>query len=538
MDTADAVVIGSGPNGLVAAILLASAGWDVTVLERAAVPGGAVRSEELTKPGYIHDTFSAFYGLLHSTPVFTDLGLDERVAWANAPTPVAAVLDRDTAAFIERDVESTAKGLALHDPLDGEAWSELAAWWEKIGRRFFAMTLAPVGAVRPTLRFGLAVGPRRLLTTIRDVLGPVDGFSAARFRTDAARALLASGVSHSDMSIEDAGSTPAALILAMLGQFHGFPFPVGGAGKITDALVALLEEHGGRLHCGDAVERVVVERGRARAVVTAAGRTINVRHAVLADTGVVALTRAIVGEEHFPAKWLDGIKRFRYGTGIFKVDLALDGITPWAVDGLQRTGVVHTTGTMNDMARANFEARHGLLPASPMLVIGQQSVGDPSRAPRGGHTLWVETHVPALPTGDGAGQITSVDGWASARKPFYDRVIAQIESLAPGFRDRIVGWSINTPQDLEAMNPNLVGGDIGGGSSALDQQLVFRPVPGWFRYRTPVKGLYLCSASAHPGGGVHGMGGRNAARRVLRDAWKPRGVLKTAGGGRRAPTRD
>jgi len=520
-DTADAVVIGSGPNGLVAAITLARKGWAVTVIERDEHPGGAVRTEALTAPGFLHDTFSGFYGLLHASPVFDRLELGRRIEWAQFDTPVAAAVSPERAASIHRDPSRTIEELGA----DGEAWGELLAWWEKAGRRFFQLTLAPIGAIRPALRFARAVGIRGALPTARRLIAPISEVAADTFASEEARALLASGITHSDVSAEAAGSTPFALILAMLAQTSGMPVPVGGAGVITDALVAALTDAGGVIRTGDAATRVAVARGRALAVETANGAVVRARHAVLADTGPLALCRDLVGEEHFPAPFLDGLRRFRYGTGIFKMDIALDGITPWLLEQLRATGVVHVVGTVDDMARAHFEASHGALPARPSLVVGQQTVADPSRAPAGKHTLWIETHVPAHPPG----------GWERAREPFSERVFDLIEQHAPGFRDRIVGTAVHTPADLESRNPNLVGGDLGGGSAALHQQLVFRPVPGWFRYRTPVKGLYLCSASTHPGGGVHGMSGLNAAKRALRDARRPAGVLRTAGSARRAP---
>jgi len=188
----------------------------------------------------------------------------------------------------------------------------------------------------------------------------------------------------------------------------------------------------------------------------------------------------------------------------------------WDAAGLDRSGVVHLTGDLDTMARSAAEVRRGLLPAEPLLVVGLQTLADPSRAPAGGHTLWLETHVPPIPRGDGADRI-GAGPWPTMCDAFLDRVLDRLEAHAPGLRSHIVGSAVRMPPDLEAENPNLVGGDLGGGSMALDQQLVFRPVPGWFRYSTPVHGLYLCSASAHPGGGVHGMVGRNCARRVLLD---------------------
>lgn len=515
MDRFDAVIVGSGPNGLVAGALLGRAGWRVLVLERSPVPGGAVHSGALTVPGYVHDTYSAFYGMLHASPVFHELELDRRVQWAQFPVPVAAAAHPGDVARCLLDDRATADQLALRHPADGDAWLELCRWWDGVGRRFLDVMLAPLPSLRTTARFLRAAGLGALPGVARMQVEPMEALARHRFQHPSAQALLAAGASHTDVGVDQPGSVPAALILALVAQKLGMPVPIGGAGQLAAALAGAVTDAGGRIRTDADVTRIVLEKGLAVGVETADGGAASARRAVLADTGPATLFHRLLDPTVLPPSFLDGLRQFRYGTGVFKVDLALDGPVPWLAPGLERCGVVHLTGDLDNMAEAAFEARRGRLPTKPLLIVGQQSTVDASRAPAGGHTLWVETHVPSAPRPGG--------GWGGgARDRFLDTVLDRLEAHAPGLRSRIVGMAVRTPPDLERENPNLVGGDLGAGSNALDQQLLFRPVPGWFRYATPVRGLYLCSASAHPGGGVHGMVGRNCAARVLADARRRR----------------
>jgi phytoene dehydrogenase-like protein len=508
-DVTDAVVIGSGPNGLVAAAMLARAGWSVTVLERNEVAGGAVASAELTQPGYIHDPFSAFYGLMHFSPVFRELELYRRVRWASFELAAAAMVGPGRSAAVRTDPAQTATALGQIKGEDGPAWTELYRWWTTVGRRFLNVILNPIPSVAPTARFLTAAGVRGTIDTTRMALAPTAVVARERFASEEARALFSAGISHSDVSVNDPAGTPAAMALAMVAQSHNMPVPVGGAGRLAEGLASAVTDAGGRILTGQEVTRVVVEGKRAVGVETAKGLALRARRAVLADAGPPRLFLGLVGAEHLPPTFLQGIRRFRYGSGIFKVDLALDGPAVWDGADLDRCGVIHVTGDLDNMARTSTQVATGELPDAPMLIVGQPTVADPSRAPDGGHVIWLETHVPPHPR---EGQ------WAQLCDRFLDQVLDRLEQHAPGLRSRIVGHAVHTPPDLEAANPNLVDGDLGGGSNALDQQLVFRPVPGWFRYSTPIRGLYLCSASTHPGGGVHGMVGRSCAKRVLRDA--------------------
>ncbi len=506
MDRFDAVIVGSGPNALVAAALLGRAGWRVLVLERSAVAGGAVHSAEWTVPGYVHDTYSAFYGMLHASPVFHELELDRRVRWAQFPVAVAAAATPHDVARCLLDARATADELARRGAADADAWLDLCRWWDRVGRHFLATMLGPIPAPAAAARLVAATGVAGLPALAKMMVEPMEALARHRYATSAGQVLLAGGASHTDVGIDQPGSVPAALILAMVAQAQGMPVPVGGARRLAEALAGAVTDAGGRIWTGADVTRIVVEKNRVVGVETRAGGVAGAGRAVLADTGPGALFTRLLDPVDLPAAFGDGLRQFRYGTGVFKVDLALDAPVPWLAPGLDQCGVVHLTGDLDNMAQASFDARRGRLPERPLLIVGQQSTADPTRAPAGGHTLWVETHVPPR-------------GWdPGTRDRFTHTVLDRLEAHAPGLQSRIVGLAVRTPPDLESENPNLVGGDLGSGTSALDQQLVFRPVPGWFRYAMPVRGLYLCSASAHPGGGVHGMVGRNCAHRVLADA--------------------
>ena len=295
-------------------------------------------------------------------------------------------------------------------------------------------------------------------------------------------------------------------MLALLASGPGFRIPVGGARSITHALIRRLEEAGGVLRLNARVERILVRGRRAVAVRTADGDEIPVGRAVLADVGPPALFHRLLEECPAGAGMRRRMRHFRYGWGTFKMDWALSGPVPWASAEARESAVVHAGDSLADLRAFTRQVRAGQLPDNPYLVIGQQSLADPSRAPAGGHTLWAYSRVPSAIEG----------GWANRREAFADRIERRLEGLAPGFRGLIRARAIFSPDDLQAMDENLVGGDLGGGSAHIDQQLFFRPAFPYFRYRTPVRGLYLASASTHPGAGVHGACGYNAALAALR----------------------
>ena len=511
----DAVVIGSGPNGLTAANMLADAGWEVVVLEAQPEPGGAVRTAELTLPGYRHDVFSAFYPLAAASPVLRSLDLESHgLRWRRAEVALAHPTRDGTCAEVHADPDATAASLDAFAPGDGDAWLRLYGLWEEVGRHVVDALLTPFPPLRSASRLARALGPSRGLRFMRFLLLSARRMAEEEFRGEGGRRLLAGNALHADLTPEAAGGGFVGWLLWSLGQQLGWPFPQGGAGELSAALVRRLEAQGGRVECGAAVEKVVVRGGRACAVRTAEGREVEARRAVLAGVGAPALYLDLVGPEHLPRRVVDDLARFQYDSATVKVDWALRGPVPWTAEPARRAGTIHVTEGLDALTLYAAQLVTGRIPDRPFLLFGQYASADRSRAPDGGEAAWAYTHVPQRVRGDARGELTgSWDDRETAA--FVRRMEEQVEALAPGFRDLVVGRHVLTPRTMEELNANLVGGALNGGTAQLHQQLVFRPVPGLGRPETAVRGLFLASASAHPGGGVHGAPGANAARAAL-----------------------
>lgn len=498
----DAIVIGSGPNGLVAAAHLAREGLGVLVLEAKSEPGGAVQSAEVTRPGFVHDLGAAFFPFGPVSPALAPLDLEGAgLAWRHAPLDSCHPAPDGTSASIARDLDATVRSLGERD---GEAWRDIAVWFAESRDRVLDALLAPLPALGPAARLGLRSMAR--LATV--ALSSGRGFAERTFRSEAARRVLPGLALHTDVGPDDPFGAAVGFVLGVLASNSGFPVPQGGAGAITRALRRRLEEHGGEVRCDARVDRVIVDGPRAVAVRLESGEEIEADRAILADVAAPALYLRLLRGVPLPDPVVSAMRRFVHGFGTFKMDWALDAPVPWASEEAARSAVVHAGDSLDDLARFTREVRAGSLPERPYLVIGQQSLADPTRAPPGRHTLWAYSRVPSHVEG----------GWRAARERFADRVEARIEELAPGFRARILDRAIWAPPDLEAMDENLIGGDLAGGSAAIRHQLFFRPVFPYFRYRTPIRSLYLCSSYTHPGAGVHGACGRNAAWMALRDA--------------------
>jgi phytoene dehydrogenase-like protein len=452
-------VIGSGPNGLTAAIMLARAGRRVTVFEACAQIGGGARSAELTLPAFIHDICSAVYPMAVSSPVFEQFPLaDHGLEWVHPEAPLAHPLEDGEAVLLERSFDDTAANLER----DGDAWRRLfrplAARWPALRHDL----LAPLIRIprHPFLMAGFGLDGLRCARALAE----------SRFRGPRARALFAGLAAHSLMPLEAPLSAAIGLILGATAHAVGWPIARGGAQRIADALAATLRSLGGEIR--------------------PATRVTSLPEAGTVMCDIAPRQFLALAGDRLPASFRRSLERYRYGPGVFKMDWALDAPIPWRDPRCARAATVHVGGTLEEIAR--WEANHT---GRPFLILAQPSLSDPSRAPAGKHTAWAYCHVP---------NGSNVD--------LSDAIEQQIERFAPGFRGRILARAMVSPAGLESSNANLIGGDIAGGAMDL-RQFFLRPTPRL--YRTPLAGVYLCSSSTPPGGGVHGMCGYHASQAAL-----------------------
>ncbi|WP_022880589.1 phytoene desaturase family protein [Gryllotalpicola ginsengisoli] len=473
MSNGRAIVVGAGHNGLAAAVTLARAGLEVTVLERADHLGGGTATQELTLPGFHHDVCSAVHPMAAESPFFRAFGLAERVELLTPELSYAHALAPGRAALAWRDLDRTAHGLGRDA---GAWWALLAPLVDDIRRlsELIGGVFSPLPHLTTALRFGwraLEQGTRAWDT---------------RFTTDAAAALLTGVIAHTNQRLPGLGAAAPGLALAAIAHSAGWPVPRGGSGAIAQALADDLAAHGG--------------------VIETSTRVTSLDELAEADTVVLDLTPrafAAIAGDRLPAGYRRALERFRYGDGVAKVDYALDGPVPWLAPELREAVTVHVGGSRADMVRSEGRVASGELPEHPFVLLAQPSVIDPTRAPEGKHVVWAYTHVPAGSTADRAEAVT-----------------AEIERHAPGFRDRVLAVSSRSAADLERHNPNYIGGDISAGAPSF-LQLLARPRPALVPWKTPLPGVWLTGASTAPGPGVHGQSGWHAARHALAELHLP-----------------
>jgi phytoene dehydrogenase-like protein len=472
----DAVVVGSGPNGLAAAITLARAGLSVVVLEANANIGGGARSAELTLPGFVHDVCSAVHPLAAGSPFFKTLPLERfSLDWIQPEIPLAHPLDDGSAGSLQRDVDLTARSLGKDARAYGSLMKPLTRDWEKLAPEFLQPMLHLPRHPFALGRFGIRA------------ICPATWLMKALFENESARALLAGIAAHSFLPLESPVSSAFALVLGAAGHAVGWPIPRRGSQSIANALANYFLELGGKIEIGRRLENL---------------NQLPKSDVTLFDTTVWQFAR--IAGDRLPTRYRQQLENFRHAPGIFKIDYALPSPIPWRAEACRRAGTVHLGGTIDEIANAECDVARGKVPERPFVLVAQQSLFDETRAPGGQHTLWAYCHVPF-----------------GCKIDMSERIESQIERFAPGFRDCILARHKMSAVDLEKSNSNLAGGDINGGAANL-WQLIARPVLSPTPYRTPLRGVYLCSSSTPPGGGVHGMCGYHAARAALRDMFDKR----------------
>lgn len=463
----DAIVVGSGPNGLAAAIRLAQAGRRVVVLESASIPGGGVRSAELTLPGFLHDVCSTVFAMVACSPFLSELPLASHgLEWVTPPVPLAHPLDDGTAVMLHQSVDETARSLGA----DGDDYRRLVGDLVPRWRDLVQDAFAPPGIPRHPFffaKFGLRA------------VRPATSLARVYFKTERGRAFFAGLAAHSILPLEKLTTSAVALVLAVAGHAAGWPFARGGSQQLTAALVKYLESLGGQVITGYHVESL---------------EQLPAARAVLLDVTPRQLIR--MAGAKLPASYRRKLERYRYGPGVYKMDWALHQPAPWRATECAQAGTVHLGGTLDEISDSERRPWHGEVSDRPYVLFTQPSLFDPARAPAGKHIAWGYCHVPNGYTGNLA-----------------ETIEKQVERFAPGFRECIAARSILGPAELERRNPNLIGGDIGGGAAYLSQ-LFLRPTASL--YRTPLKGVFLCSSSTPPAPGVHGMCGYFAAEAALK----------------------
>jgi phytoene dehydrogenase-like protein len=535
----DAVVVGSGINSLACAALLARGGWGVCVLEREDELGGAIRTAEITEPGYLHDVYSAWHPLWVGGAAHAELGEElaaRGLEYLNTELPTATLFPDGESAFLLRSAEANAEELGRHVPGDGEAWGRmLDSFFPNADLAFGVLgtelwSRAGVGlglkAYRRLGRRGLAEFVGELTISSRDWL-------SRTFESERAHGLLAPWVLHTGLGPDAAASGYMTQVIAVAVQEGGMPIPRGGGAKLVEALKRLIGDHGGSCESGRDVERVLVDGGRATGVRLADGETLAAGRAVIANVTPTQLYGRLLGDGDVPPELAAKGRRYRYGRGEMQIHLALSEPPRWDGDErLGRTAIVHVTPGLDGVSRAVNEAERGLLPAEATIVAGQPLTMDASRAPEGAGLLWIQLQeLPSRVRGDAAGELDPGDGtWTEElRERYADRIVARLARQIPNLEGAVKARTVLSPADLERANVNLLHGDPYAGSLALDQNFLWRPFPASPGHATAVERLWHIGASTHPGPGLGAGSGTLVAEQLLRAPLPKRALGRVRG---------
>ncbi|EKN62620.1 FAD dependent oxidoreductase [Neobacillus bataviensis LMG 21833] len=534
MYDADFIIIGSGHNGLTTALMLAREGYKVLVLERSKLPGGAAKTSEVTIKGFRHDLFATNIGLFLGSPIYKEMGkqLHEKgLEVVIADKPFASAFPDGDVVRVYMDKLKTLNEFARQSLKDAESWKQLLAYFEQVSPYLMSLSQKEMPSwplVREVYKLYRNVGRDGVLDLVKMLLSTSRQFTESWFESEKIKSLFIPWGFHLDYAPDVAGGAMFPFLEVPLDYKNGMALAKGGISNMINAMVSLLESMGGKVELGRQVEQILLENGRAVGVILGDGQKVYAQHAVIANIHPSQLIEKLVPVEALPSIYVQKARKFQNGPGTMMIHMALDGPLKWnASEDLSQFCYVHICPYTSDVAQTYTDALNQRLPASPMLVIGQQSAVDSSRAPEGKHTLWVQVRaLPYRPKSD-ALDLIHPDTWENIKEQYAERVIDKISHYAPDIKQKILSACTMSPADLVKENPNLVGGDSVGGSHQLQQNYLFRPIPGRSKYDTPIEGLYLVGASTWPGAGLNATSGYLLAKRLLRKNFKRKKQLES-----------
>ena len=520
---ADVIIIGAGHNSLTAALYLQKAGYKVLILEQAKIPGGAAKTGEILEPGFTHDIYATNIGQFLGSRVYADFKSQlhqNGFSFIRVQQPFSSVFPDKQCIRVYADAEKTYQEFKRFSFRDAEAWKEMVEYFKTVAPFMFPILQLPIPSTAMVLHFWKMfrkLGHNQILELMRVLFMSSRCFLDERFEKEETKALLSPWAFHLGLSPDLAGGATFSFLESVADHLNGLAIAKGGVGNLIKAMVTIIEQGGGTILLGNKVSEIIVKQGRAVGVKTTDGNTFDAKNAILANVTPHQFI-SLVDHRELPENFVTKFRHYQFGPGTLMVHLTLDRPLVWeAAEDLTDSAYVHIAPHLSDIAMTYNQIVQGFLPSSPMLCLAQPSRHDPERAPEGKHVLWVQVRAfSPHPKGDASGVI-KIGSWDEMKEPIGNRVIDKIAHYAPNVKSIVRKMTVHTPQDLENDDPNLVGGDMVGGSHQMHQFFLFRPVPGWSRYKTPIKRLYLTGQSTWPGCGLNASSGFLAVRQMLKD---------------------